>query len=248
MHYDGRVSQLTFVRTREPNVTTPKTVRSIQARVRRIPVVGIVGGIGSGKSAVADWVAANAPVLVLNADRFGHESLEESSVKRALCDRFGPKILGQDGRIVRSELARRVFGADAFHVTARQDLERIVHPEIGRRISAEIANAAAAGLDAVLLDAAVLLEAGWRDKCDLVVFVDSPDSLRLERVLEHRGWDLAELLRRESSQWCLTEKRREADLLIQNDDDLEQAGRSLLTMLEQRGVIIHVPTTGSHVN
>jgi dephospho-CoA kinase len=207
------------------------------AQSRRIPVIGIVGGIGSGKSAVANWAASQTRVTVLNADNLGHEALLSADVKQSLCARFGVEILGLDGNIDRSILARRVFGADPQHMAARHDLQEIVHPEIDRRISEEIALAAAQGQSAVLLDAAVLLEAGWRSKCDLVVFVDAPAAVRLQRVRERRGWAEEELCRREASQWSLTDKRREADLIVTNDGSVEQGGQQLLAALRRAGVV-----------
>ena len=204
---------------------------------RRIPVVGIVGGIGSGKSAVANWVAERAKVTVLNADAMGHTALHAPTVKQALCQRFGESILGHDGEIVRARLAQQVFGNDVEHRVARSDLEQIVHPEIHRQIMAGVDAAATAQQAAVLLDAAILLEAGWRTRCDLVVYVDTPDEIRLARVGENRGWSEEELRRRESSQWPLMEKRRESDLIITNDRDLAFAGQQLLTALEERGIV-----------
>ncbi len=203
---------------------------------RRIPIVGIVGGIGSGKSAVADWVAKYSRVSVINADKLGHEALQSPPVAEALKLRFGQQIIGADGGIVRSELARQVFGSDSGQLVARRDLEQIVHPEIGRRILEAVALAAAQDRDAVLLDAAILLEAGWRSKCDLVVFIESPDADRLARVRENRGWTEDELHRREASQWSLIDKRREADLIVSNDRDLEHAGLQLLEALQHAGV------------
>lgn len=210
---------------------------------RRMPVIGIVGGIGSGKSAVANWVAAHSNVVVLNADTLGHEALQMASVQEALRDRFGEAIIGEDGLVARSVLAQQVFGTDAIHLAARHDLEQIVHPEIEHRIAESIATASTQKFDAVLLDAAVLLEAGWRNKCDLVVFIDAPIEARLARVREHRGWTEEELQRRESSQWSLTEKRREADLIVTNDGNLDIAGLQLLDSLHQRGL---VNQTASH--
>ena len=75
----------------------------------RIPVIGIVGGIGSGKSAVAAWVAGHACVSVIDADRLGHDALRDPSVKELLRRRFGNGILGTDGDVIRSELSRMVF-------------------------------------------------------------------------------------------------------------------------------------------
>lgn len=202
-----------------------------------MPVIGIVGGIGSGKSAVANWVAERTRVSVLDADVLGHEALQCPAVRQALCERFGDAIFGADGNVVRPALAREVFGSDEVHLKARHDLEQIIHPEIRRRVLEGIAQAKAQNRDAVLLDASILLEAGWRDKCDLIVFIDTPDEIRLARVREHRGWTENELRKRESSQWSLMEKRRESDLIVTNDRDLDYAGNQLLESLRQNGLI-----------
>lgn len=206
---------------------------------RRIPVIGIVGGIGSGKSAVANWVAERANLTVLNADALGHFSLRVDNVKRALRERFGDSILDNDGEIVRAALAKQVFGDDEVHLKARHDLEQIVHPEIYRQIIVGVNEATTANQPAVLLDAAILLEAGWRSRCDLVAFIDTTDEIRLARVKQNRGWSEDELRRRESSQWSLTDKRRESDLIIENDRDLDYAGQQLLSALKERGIIPH---------
>jgi dephospho-CoA kinase len=204
---------------------------------KRIPVIGVVGGIGSGKSAVANWVAALADISVIDADKLGHDALKSAIVKDALLHRFGPGIFGPDGFINRSALATQVFGDNREQVVARHDLEQIVHPEIGRRISEEVTLATTHGRVAVLLDAAILLEAGWRHLCDLVVFVDTPDAMRLSRVQEKRNWSEDELRRREASQWSLDRKRQSADFVVTNDRDLEYAGRQLLEMLRARNIV-----------
>ena len=205
--------------------------------VNSIPVIGVVGGIGSGKSAVANWAAAHADVAVIDADKLGHDALKSAIVKAALLQRFGPGIFGADGFVNRSALAKQVFGDTPEQLVARHDLERIVHPEIGRRISEEVALATKNDRVAVLLDAAVLLEAGWRQLCDLVVFVDTPDVIRLARVQKNRNWTEDELARREASQWSLDRKRQEADFVVTNDRDLEYAGRQVLEMLRARGIV-----------
>lgn len=204
---------------------------------RRIPLIGIVGGIGSGKSSVANWVASHSRVAVIDADKLGHEALQAASVKESLIRRFGSDIVDSEGTLVRSSIARLVFGTSPEQVQARQDLESVVHPEIRRRILDSVSTATEAGYQAILLDAAILLETGWRSMCDLVVFIDTPDEIRLKRVRDNRGWSEADLRRREASQWSLQEKRRESDLVITNDRDVESAGCLLLDSLQRLGLI-----------
>ena len=206
--------------------------RSAQvAAARRIPVIGVVGGIGSGKSSVARAVAALANVHVVDADHLGHDVLLDEGVKVALRRQFGDGIFDAAGAVNRSSLARCVFGDGESHRTARHALEQIVHPEIARRIATEIARAEAAGHEAVLLDAAVLLEAGWRRLCDAVVFIDAPEELRLQRVQQRSGWTREELRRREASQLGLTEKRGQCDAVIVNATDVADSGRQFVNFL-----------------
>lgn len=210
---------------------------SANAADKGIPVIGIVGGIGSGKSSVANWVGSRANVAVIDADKIGHEALLADHVKTALCERFGDSILASDGTIARSKLAQLVFGTESAQATARRDLESIVHPEIGRRIGTAIDVAAADGKECVLLDAAVMLEAGWRNYCDLLVFIETSDAVRLERVRTTRGWSASELQRREQSQWSLVDKRKAADAIVNNDADVGSAGQQLWDVLRQRNFI-----------
>jgi dephospho-CoA kinase len=198
-----------------------------------IPVIGIVGGIGSGKSALARWVAARHDVLLLGGDEIGHEVLSFPDVQEALRRRFGTAIFGPDGQVDRKALGRAVFGPTAAQQAALKDLESVVHPRIRERIQQRIAEAEAAGKSGVLLDAAVLFEAGWNEMCHAVVFVDVPRDQRLRRLQLSRGWDEAELARREASQSSLETKRQRSDVVIENDLSLEAAGRRLEQVLAE---------------
>jgi len=197
-----------------------------------IPVIGIVGGIGSGKSSVARWVAArHQDVTLISGDEIGHEVLTEAAVRDAIRKRFGEPVFHADGQINRRALGQVVFGSSREHHWARDDLERIVHPRIRETIAEKIATAAAAGQRAVLLDAAVLFEAGWNDLCHAVVFIDVPRDERYARLREIRGWDDAETERRESSQASLESKRSRSQFIVDNSGPLEAAGRQLEEIL-----------------
>jgi dephospho-CoA kinase len=197
-----------------------------------IPVIGIVGGIGSGKSSVARWVAArHSDVKLVSGDEIGHEVLTESAVRDAIRKRFGEPVFNADGQINRKTLGQVVFGSSREHQSARVDLERIVHPKIRETIAGKIANSAAAGKRAVLLDAAILFEAGWNDLCHAVVFIDVPRDERIARLRETRGWDEGETERRESSQASLELKRSRSQFVVDNSRSVEAAGRQLEELL-----------------
>jgi dephospho-CoA kinase len=178
----------------------------------RKPVIGLLGGIGSGKSRVAGALA-EAGATVVDADRLCHEALDRADVRQRVVQRWGEPICGPDGRVDRRRLGRIVFGAPDELKALTDILWPAIRPETLRRIEAGQADA---NTRAVVLDAALLLEAGWRDLCDRMVFVSTPAALRAQRVLAQRGWGKEELLTRESMQMPLEAKRAEADYLVDN--------------------------------
>ena len=195
---------------------------------RNVPVIGLTGGIGSGKSAVARWLAERRNIRVIDGDAIGHEVLRHSDIKKRLHAEFGSGIFSADGDIDRRPLAALVFGASPEQRNVRRRLEEIVHPDIRRVISETISRETAShNIDVIILDAAVLLEAGWNDVCTAVVFVDSPLEARQKRVQQSRGWSGDDLQQRETSQMGLDEKKSHADLIISNDSTLERAGHQL---------------------
>jgi len=121
-------------------------------------------------------------------------------------------------------LARVVF----THPEARERLEAVTHPAITRRARQAVL---ASKAPLVVLDAALLLEAGWDAMCDKIVFIDAPEALRLARVRERSGWTEDHLHARERAQMPLTDKRRLADHVVMNDktpDDLYRQAEGLL--------------------
>jgi dephospho-CoA kinase len=190
--------------------------------------IGIVGGIASGKSLVAK-LFAELGAGHLDADQAGHDGLAEDAVRVALIDRWGPSILAADGNLDRATIAKHVFALGEQADADRAFLESVLHPRIRALLTEKTVEFAAAGRPAVVLDAPLLLEAGWGPMCDLLVMVDSPRETRLARALQ-RGWTTEEFFRRESAQWSVDDKRREANVLIQNDgslDDLREAVRDV---------------------
>src|SRR5437867_1848880 len=134
------------------------------------PVIGLIGGIGAGKSAVARCFAARGGV-VIDADALGHEALRRPGIVEIITQHFGPGVQKPDGSLDRRAIARIVF-ADPKE---RSALEQLVFPYIGERCREEIARGLAdAAAHFIVLDAAVLLEAGWNNEVDRIVYVDAP--------------------------------------------------------------------------
>lgn len=181
-------------------------------------LLGLVGGIGAGKSYVAK-LFAELGARVIDADRFGHEALLQPDIKAKAIEYWGEGILGPDGNIERAKLGRIVF-ADPVE---RQTLERLVFPWIENRIRSEIGEAQThPAVPLLVLDAAIMMESGWSGVCDAIIFVDAPAELRWKRVSEHRHWTREEWERREASQMDLAAKRRAATHVVANaDDELE---------------------------
>lgn len=196
-----------------------------------IPVVGLLGGVGAGKSSVARRAAEHRSILVLDGDVVGHELLHDPTIRTSIRSRFGDHVFDANGAVDRRALGRVVFAEDAADELAA--LEAILHPRIREELRARIDRARRAGeVEAIVLDAALLLDAGWQDACNALVFVDTPYENR-RRHVESRGWDEAELRRREAAQLPLDEKRAAADHVIPNNDTLDAAAERFLAILDE---------------
>ena len=197
-----------------------------------IPVIGLVGGIGSGKSAIAARLG-ELGAFVIEADEVGHALLTQRPIRDLVVEKFGPEILlppedepiadSVSQRPVEREIDRRALGAIVFSdKSARKVLESILHPRMRETFEKAVKRTVRRGeAKAVILDAAVLYEAGWDDLCDRVLFIDTPREIRLERLAIQRGWDVDTLLSRENSQHPLEEKRALADLIVANTRGLD---------------------------
>jgi len=177
-------------------------------------VVGLLGGVASGKSLVAQQLAQHG-AGVLDADRAGHEVLRLPAVEAALRARWGDRVFDSDGRVDRTQVARIVFAAPPEGPRERRFLEQLSHPEIGRLLDQQAQALAAAGKCVAVLDAPLLVEAGWDRLCSKLIFVDAPPDVRLDRARQ-RGWTEEEYLARQNAQESLDSKRRRADLIIDN--------------------------------
>lgn len=202
---------------------------SIPEAARAIPIIGLAGGIGAGKSTVAAAFERQGCYIV-DSDARAKAALDRPEVRDELVRWWGPGILGDAGRVDRSRIAEIVFGSPA----ERARLEGLVHPIVRQDRAELIAEASKFWPKAVVVDAPLLFEAGVDKECDAVVFVDATREERLRRVREARGWDEAELARREASQWPLERKRLASGFVVQNagpDADVEgQVGRVLLAV------------------
>lgn len=153
--------------------------------------------------------------VVLDADTTGHEALRLPHVEAAARRRWGEAIFGADGRIDRARLARIVFAPGPEALVERKYLEQLTHPEIARLLWRQAGTLTAAGTAMAVIDAALLLETGWDQRCEKIVFVEAPREARLARAVA-RGWTEEDFTAREAAQESLDRKRARADVIIDN--------------------------------
>ena len=177
-------------------------------------IIGLTGGVASGKSMVAEQFA-ELGAGVIDADKTGHEVLRLPQVEAAARRRWGETVFAPDGRIDRARLARIVFAPGDEAGTERKYLEQLTHPEIARSVWRQAEVLEAAGVEIAVFDAALLREAAWDQKCEKIVFVEAPREARLTQAVA-RGWKEEDFAAREGVQESLDHKRVRADVIIDN--------------------------------
>lgn len=199
------------------------------------PVVGLIGAIGAGKSTAARCFAARGGVVV-DADVLGHEALRQPDVVSKVVERWGERVRKPDGSLDRRALGRIVFADSAERIA----LEELVFPYIGKRCREEIVRGLAdPRTHFVVLDAAVMLEAGWNNETDWIVYVDAPRPVRLARLAHRSGWTDRDLAQRESAQLPETVKKARAHATIVNNSDAESLQEQVDGVLKQWGLMPH---------
>ena len=216
--------------------------RSYQPRAERrwkhgtAPVIGLTGGVASGKSSVAS-LFAKCGCAVIDADSVGHAVLELPAVKEQLVGRFGPAVVRTERPLASGApgVDRKALAAIVFaEPESRQALEAIVHPLMRARFLEEFEKElgpSRATVRPVVLDAAILRESGWDDLCDVVVFVDAPRAERLRRATQNRGWSDQAFAARESAQWPCEQKQLQSDFVISSNVPLASLHREVERIL-----------------
>jgi dephospho-CoA kinase len=184
---------------------------------RPVRVIGLTGGIGTGKSAASAFLR-ELGVTVIDADE-GTRAVQAlgSDGLRRLVEAFGPRILTADGALDRAALGATVF-ADA---AARQRLNAIVHPLVREWMADRLQEAAERGDEAVVLDVPLLFETRGTEGLEAVILVYSPEELQLKRLVEQRGMDERAARERIAAQMPIDDKRRLASHVIVNTGTLE---------------------------
>ncbi|TET49716.1 MAG: dephospho-CoA kinase [Anaerolineales bacterium] len=177
-------------------------------------LIGLTGNLGTGKSTVAATLAELGAETV-DADKVGHEVMRaDTEAHAAVVQAFGPGILAPDGEIDRPRLASLAF-ADSV---ALERLEAIIHPPTIAAIDERVAASTAS---VFVIEAIKLIEAGMADRCDRVWVTTCDAEQQFERVMEGRGWTLAETRRRLQAQSPQDEKASRADVVIDTSVSFE---------------------------
>ena len=193
-------------------------------------IVGLVGGVASGKSSVAALFAEECPTAIVDADAIARRVAARPAIQAALRRRF-PEAFDRTGTMNRETLAETVFTDPA----ALRALQKITHPPIRQALRRAIGRAKAS---LVLVDAPLLLETGTDELCDAVVYVACPARTRRARARRTRGWTEAEHGAREANQWSCRRKRARADLVVDNGGPRTRARRDVrraVAWIEKRG-------------
>ncbi len=210
------------------------------------PIIGITGGIGSGKSFIAR-LFGELGCHVIDSDAQVRAAYRDPEVIDKIRQWWGPSAVSPTGEVDRSFIANTVFVDPAQRIR----LEQLLHPWVNLAREREMADINRLSPPvAFVWDVPLLFEAGLAGACDCVVFVDAPLDLRLQRVSQTRGWDAGELQRRENSQWPLDKKREISDYVLSNTADAALARDQVRDLLPRilAQVATDQPSAGVHKN
>ena len=180
-------------------------------------VIGLTGGIASGKSTVAKMLSELGAV-VIDADKVGHEAFRpHTEAWRKVVAAFGKDILGQNDEIDRSKLAQLVFNDPK----ALQRLNRTMHPLMHRIVEKKIEALRHQGIEVVVLEATLLIEAKWTDLVDQVWVTITPGDTVINRLVSQKGFTEEQARARIKSQTPIAQRAKNADVVIRNDADID---------------------------
>lgn len=191
-------------------------------------VIGLTGGIGSGKSTVSEFLSELGAV-VLDADSVGHEAYQPGTdVWKELVAAFGREIVAPDESIDRKKLGAIVFGDPA----ALERLNGIMHPRMYDMMAARIEEYCRQGVKVVVLEAAILLEAGWTPLVDEVWVAIASEATVVQRVRERTDLPEEQIRSRIRSQLSNEERKKQASVVISNEGSLDELRAKVLELWE----------------
>ncbi len=193
-------------------------------------VIGLTGGIGSGKSTVSQYLGELGATIV-DADKVGHEALKRSDIKQEIVSSFGREVLGPDGEIDRKKLGPVVFG----NPEALARLNHIMHKRMRLMMEDKIAQFRSEGVQVLVLEAAVLLEtdADWDKIVDEIWVAVSPEATVIKRMKDQRGMTEEQTKARINAQMSSEEKVKRASVVINNDGSLDEMKREVKNLWQK---------------
>lgn len=192
-------------------------------------VIGLTGGIGTGKSTVSDTLA-ELGAAVINADHVGHQAFEpHTEVWEDVVAAFGREIVAQNDEIDRRKLGEIVFNDPK----ALSRLNKIMHPRMYRMMKEQIEQLREQGVKAVVLEAAILIEAKWTPLADQVWVTTAPEGTVVQRLSSRDGFDEEQVLARMRSQMPSEERVKYADVVIDTDCTLDEVRQKVEELWEK---------------
>jgi dephospho-CoA kinase len=190
---------------------------------KKKPIIGILGGISSGKSTVAAEFA-KLGCKVIDADKIVHDLLQKTGLRKKITTLFGQAILNSVGEIDNQKLAKVVF-ADTEKLLS---LNKIIHPLVLERTEELIERYnLQSRIKAIVLDMPLLAEVGWAKRCDRLIFVNCKRKIRIDRAKKMKGFDENQIKIRENFQISLDKKASIADNVIDNNSDFQALVRQV---------------------
>ncbi len=191
-------------------------------------IIGLTGGIGSGKSTVASILKESGAVLI-NSDKVGHEVLNPGTPGwQEVLEAFGQDILTPNGNIDRQKLAQIVFN----NPEALQRLNRIVHPKIEREVQSRLKKLQEQGIATVVIEAALISEAFWAPQAEQIWVVKTSQEITLHRLKE-RGLSKSESLERMASQYPAEERVKRGLVIIDNNGSIEELRAKVVKLWQE---------------
>lgn len=185
---------------------------------KKMRVIGITGGVGSGKSRVLQYLQEHWKAFVIQADLVGHQVMEPGGpCYGAVLSLFGDSVRGEEGYLDRKKISEIVFQNPEM----KKRLEAIIHPAVKEEILVKLRNEERTGRELSVVEAALLLEDHYEAFCDEIWYVYAPEEIRIERLMESRGYSREKALGIMKNQGSDEFFRSRADTVIENSGDWE---------------------------